>query len=81
LRDLEYMTDEEDTFQEIAQWKQVVDLCGGSYGLNNFTIRYVGSVQGPNRPFDRYKEDLTERKNGILSRIPSRRGASISCHS
>lgn len=30
------------------------------------TVRYVGKVSGPRRPYDRYIEDLTTRTSGVL---------------
>lgn len=31
-----------------------------------FTVRYIGKVSGPRRPYDRYTEDLRDRTSGVL---------------
>lgn len=63
---LHYMTDEDQTFEETAQWRKVLDLYTGDKGPKFFTIRYVGTCEGPKRPYDRYAEDLKTRVDGIL---------------
>ncbi|KAF2774440.1 hypothetical protein EJ03DRAFT_6741 [Teratosphaeria nubilosa] len=34
--------------------------------IDIFTVRYVGVVSGPRRPYDRFMEDLQEGKSGIM---------------
>ncbi|KAN0106164.1 hypothetical protein V8E51_009040 [Hyaloscypha variabilis] len=65
---LDYMTDEDDTFAETANWKSVLAIHDNSNANSTtyFTIRYVEKCAGPKRPYDRFVEDLKERTNGIL---------------
>jgi hypothetical protein len=64
---IQHMTEEDNTFEEIAEWADVVKEQERSpTGAKLLTIRYIGTCEGPKRPIDRFNEDLTSRKSGIL---------------
>jgi hypothetical protein len=66
---LDYMTDEDQTFEETAQWRKVLDLYSGDKGPKFFTIRYVGTCEGPTRPYDRYAEEPEDSSRWNSPRI------------
>lgn len=62
-----YMRDEDETFQETTRWSEIIDLYNGAASGPEFlTVRYVGQCQGPTRPYDRYMANLRQRSSGIL---------------
>lgn len=66
---IQYMRDADMVFDELTEWEKVLDLYASHTNVGqpvHLTIRYLGTVLGPKRPIDRYLEDLTERKSGVL---------------
>jgi hypothetical protein len=62
------MTEEDNTFEEIMRWSDVVtQQRKSSTGTDLLTIRYVGTCQGPKRPIDRFNEDVHSRRSGIFN--------------
>lgn len=67
---IRYMNANDDNFPEMQAWRDVLDLHANEKNLQApefLTIRYIGTVQGPGRPIDRYLEDITSRTSGLLS--------------
>ncbi|KAK4542301.1 hypothetical protein LTR36_006954 [Oleoguttula mirabilis] len=68
---LDYLARNELRFEETDNWKVLLDV----YHHNHtnapliYTLRYVGTVNGPRRPIDRFIEDLHQRKSGIMVEV------------
>ncbi|KAK5138216.1 hypothetical protein LTR08_004912 [Meristemomyces frigidus] len=66
---LDYLEENDMVFEEMAAWREMVELYapeGDDQDTILFTIRYIGTVKGPGRPYDRYVADLTTRSSGVL---------------
>ncbi|KAI5272122.1 hypothetical protein E4T47_04533 [Aureobasidium subglaciale] len=72
---IQHMKDDDHYFQETRAWKRIIEGYTGS--ITKVTIRYVGTVQGPRRPIDRYLEDLGMRTSGLLAEFA--RAISVVC--
>lgn len=69
LKDLiGYMRTSDDGFEESSEWRDMLELYGpqGPNGFDTWTLRYVGTVEGPRRPIDRFIEDLELQQSNIL---------------
>jgi hypothetical protein len=65
---LNHLSEEDETFEELEQWRLTMTLHGEWLDRGNFlTVRYIGTCASPIRPIDRYTEDLESKTSGILS--------------
>jgi hypothetical protein len=65
---IRYMKNDDHFSQETRLWKSItLDPVNANNSNTVYTIRYVGSVEGPRRPIDRYLEDLGSRTSGLLA--------------
>jgi hypothetical protein len=65
LRDLvNYMRKSDDGFVECGEWDSMLQLSGDRF--DTWTLRYVGTVEGPRRPIDRFNADLAYQLTNIL---------------
>ncbi|KAH0339747.1 hypothetical protein KCU81_g7110, partial [Aureobasidium melanogenum] len=63
---IRYMKNDDHFSQETRTWQSILDAHHDEPGII-YTIRYIGSVQGPRRPINRYQEDLDLRTSGLLA--------------
>jgi hypothetical protein len=65
---LNHLSEEDETFEELEQWRLTMNLHKTLLDRGNFlTVRYVGTCASPVRPIDRYMADLESEASGILS--------------
>jgi hypothetical protein len=65
---INYMRASDDGFEECSEWNEMLQIYGtrGTNGFDTWTLRYVGTVEGPRRPIDRYNDDLEYQLVSIL---------------
>ncbi|KAG9752674.1 hypothetical protein KCU73_g6050, partial [Aureobasidium melanogenum] len=63
---IRYMKNDDYFSQETRMWQGLLDA-NRNEPATIYTIRYIGSVQGPRRPIDRYQDDLDLRTSGLLA--------------
>ncbi|KAK5018907.1 hypothetical protein BJ546DRAFT_1099832 [Cryomyces antarcticus] len=63
---IEFMQSEGNSYAELREWDNNLQMFGIDAGPRYFTIRYVGKCIGPTRPYDRYEDDILQRTSGIL---------------
>lgn len=66
---LEFLEDADMAFEEMTEWRKALELDAPrdeQLDVTYFTIRYLGTVKGPQRPYDQYVKDLTARRSGVL---------------
>lgn len=63
-----YLRNSDDGFVECNEWTRMLKGYGvrGRSECNTWTLRYIGTVEGPHRPFDRSSEDLNDQLRNIL---------------
>ena len=62
---LSTMNKNEVWFEECTKWKGAWELHQNDPSAA-FTVRYVGTCEGPKRPIDRHREDMWNKKNGMF---------------
>ncbi|KAH0364991.1 hypothetical protein KCU65_g6395, partial [Aureobasidium melanogenum] len=62
LQVISYMKNDEHHSTETRAWKRTIEENPGII----LTIRYIGTVEGPRCPYDRYHQDLHNRGSGFL---------------
>ena len=62
------MRSSDDGFEECGEWTRMLEIYGvrGPNGYDVWTLRYVGTVEGPRRPIDRFNDDLDGQLRNIL---------------
>lgn len=55
------------TYVEVLNWRKVLEIHETRAAQPFFTVRYFGTVQGPDTPYNRFLEDMRDRRSGILS--------------
>ncbi|KAG9518396.1 hypothetical protein KCU93_g8414, partial [Aureobasidium melanogenum] len=73
LRVISYMKNDEHHSSETRAWKRLIEENPGII----LTIRYIGTVEGPRCPYDRYHQDLHNRGSGFL--VEFQRAVSAVC--
>ncbi|TKA74125.1 hypothetical protein B0A49_04963 [Cryomyces minteri] len=63
---IEFMQSEGNSYAELKEWDNNLQMFGIDAGPRYFTIRYVGRCVGPTRPYDSYEEDILQGTSGIL---------------
>jgi hypothetical protein len=65
---INYMRISDDSFKECSEWTRMLETDGvhGSNGCDTWTLRFVGTVEGPHRPIDRLNEDLDSQLLNVL---------------
>lgn len=68
---INYMRASDDGFEECNEWNEMLHIYGvrGPNGFDTWTLRYVGTVEGPRRPIDRFNEDLEGQLRNVLGEI------------
>lgn len=65
----DYMIDSDDSFEESSEWTHMLEIYGdrGPIGFDTWTLRYVGTVEGPERPVDRLNKDSDDQSRNVLA--------------
>ncbi|THV65531.1 hypothetical protein D6D28_09029 [Aureobasidium pullulans] len=60
-----HMASDDTRLAEVFDWMSVAAIYRNRTDV--FTVRYAGTTLGPQRPYDRYAEDLVQRTSGVLA--------------
>lgn len=65
---VDYMRNSDDDFEETSEWSKMLQRYGirGPVGFDTWTLRYVGTVEGPRRPVDCFEDDRDFQLANIL---------------
>ena len=68
LQLIEHMSDGEADCDETAEWQKILNTQqhSGSHGFDKFSLRYLGMVEGPERPYDHLNADLKDSSSSNM---------------